>query len=88
MKTVRTSKSALFVLTFLIVAVFFVVPSHFIYSSVRQMAIDNLGQSAMNYAQTVARMIEYDIDSYRALYETADDESPVYDTIYYQRMLS
>jgi diguanylate cyclase (GGDEF)-like protein len=87
MKTVRTSKAALFVLTFIVVAVFFVVPVYFIYSNVRHMAIDNLGHSAMHYAQTVARMIEYDIEPYRDLYETADAESPVYDVAYYERML-
>jgi diguanylate cyclase (GGDEF)-like protein len=87
MKTVRTSKVTLFVLTLIVVAVFFIVPVYFIYSNVRLMAIDNLGQSAMHYAQTVARMIEHDIEPYRDLYEVADDENPAYDIVYYERML-
>lgn len=82
------SKATLLLATFFLVAVFFAVPSFLLYRRIESIAVDNLGQSAMRYAQTVARLIEQDIDSYKALYDEALESDPGYDEAYYQSMLA
>lgn len=82
------SKATLLLATFFLVAVFFAVPSFLLYRRIESIAVDNLGQSAMRYAQTVARLIEQDIDSYKSLYDEALESDPGYDEAYYQSMLA
>lgn len=88
MRSRRLPKPLLLFVTFLMVALFFAVPSTLLYRRIETIAVDNLGESAMRYAQTVARLVELDIDSYRGLYETALEDDPAIDEAYYQSMLS
>jgi diguanylate cyclase (GGDEF)-like protein len=87
MQSRRLSKPVLLLVTFALVVTFFSVPSLLIYRRIEALAVDNLGESAMRYAQTVARLVEQDIASYRALYDAALDEDPVINEAYYQSML-
>jgi diguanylate cyclase (GGDEF)-like protein len=88
MRRQRLSKPVLLIVTFCLVALFFAVPSTLLYRRIERLAVENLGQSAMRYAQTVARLIEQDIENYRDLYDAALDTDPVIDQAYYQTMLS
>lgn len=88
MRSQRLSKPVLLMLTFCLVALFFAVPSTLLYRRIERLAVENLGESAMRYAQTVARLVEQDIEAYRDLYDHALDVDPAIDSAYYQRMLS
>lgn len=88
MRSQRLSKPTLLILTFCLVALFFAAPSTLLYRRIERLAVVNLGESAMRYAQTVARLIEQDIEEYRDLYDNALDSDPIIDQAYYQHMLS
>jgi len=73
---------------FVVIAVFLSLSGYFLYDSIRDLIVYELGNNAVNIAFTAAKFIEQDIDPFIALAEVEDYDLQEYDTDYYNRMQS
>jgi diguanylate cyclase (GGDEF)-like protein len=87
MRTIRTSKYSTILLTFFVVALFFILPSLMLFSYSRSLIINQLGTSAMESAKLIARNIEEDVEPYEAMYHMEDYSTNQYDLDYYTKMI-
>jgi diguanylate cyclase (GGDEF)-like protein len=71
---------------FFVIAVFLSLSGYFLYDSIRNLVVYELGNNAVNIAFTTAKFIEQDIDPFIALMQVEEYDRQEYDTDYYNRM--
>ena len=80
------SKKGMILLFFLVSGIFFGLINSLLFSNVKGLITDQLGQSAIQVASTAAKIIEEDISPYQKLVDSARNGTS-YDEVYYGRML-
>jgi len=71
---------------FFLISIFLSLSGYFLYDSIRNLIVNELGNNAVNVAFTAAKFIEQDIDPFIALAKVEDYDRQEYDTDYYKRM--
>ncbi len=87
MYTIKNNRVFFLIIIFLIVAAITSLLFNFLYTTVKNLVIEQIGYNAQNIAVTTARFIEEDIEPYIALSLVEIYEPGSYDENYYLRML-